>query len=108
MRVLILGGTRFIGWHIASRLSKEGHSVTVFHRDSTPLKDLSGVEEILGDRADLPRFRDEFRDLGPDAVIDCTGYTAADGIKIIETFRGWLDRLIFLSSCDVYRPMPSL
>jgi nucleoside-diphosphate-sugar epimerase len=103
MRALILGGTRFIGWHIASRLNKEGYNVTLFHRGSTPLEELSGVEEILGDRADLPRFRGKLRQLRPDVVIDCIGYTAADGIRIVETFRGWLERMVFLSSCDVYR-----
>jgi nucleoside-diphosphate-sugar epimerase len=103
MRVLILGGTRFIGWHTASQLSRNGHDVTVFHRGSVPLRELSSVGEILGDRADLPRFRNTFRNLRPDAVIDCIGYTAADGMNLIETFRGWLDRPVFLSSCDVYR-----
>jgi nucleoside-diphosphate-sugar epimerase len=38
MRVLILGGTRFIGWHIASALKSEGHRVAVFHRGLTPLQ----------------------------------------------------------------------
>jgi nucleoside-diphosphate-sugar epimerase len=44
MRVLILGGTRFIGWHIASTLKSEGHHVAVFHRGSTPLLELSGID----------------------------------------------------------------
>jgi len=35
-------------------------------------------------------------------VIDCIGYTPSDGAKIVETFKGWLERLVFLSSCDVY------
>ena len=53
MRVLILGGTRFIGWHIASTPKRGGHRVAVFHRGSTPLKELSGIEEILGDKTKL-------------------------------------------------------
>jgi nucleoside-diphosphate-sugar epimerase len=103
MRVLILGGTRFIGWHIASTLRREGHRVAVFHRGSMPLVELSGIEEILGDKTKLPDFRDDFRRFRPDAVIVCIGYSPSDGAKIVETFKGWLVRLIFLSSCDVYR-----
>jgi nucleoside-diphosphate-sugar epimerase len=103
MRVLILGGTRFIGWHIASTLKNTGHHVAVFHRGTTPLQELSGIEEILGEKTKLPTFRDEFRLFRPEAVIDCIGYTPSDGARIIETFKGWLERLIFLSSCDVYR-----
>jgi len=99
MRVLILGGTRFIGWHIASALKSEGHRVAVFHRGLTPLQELSGIGEILGEKTELPGFRDEFRRFRPEAVIDCIGYKPSDGAKIIETFKGWLERLVFLSSC---------
>jgi len=102
MRLLILGGTRFIGWHITSMLKSEGHRVAVFHRGSKPLQELSGIEEILGEKTELPDFRDEFRRFRPEAVIDCIGYTSPAGAKIVETFKGWLERLVFLSSCDVY------
>jgi nucleoside-diphosphate-sugar epimerase len=103
MRVLIIGGTRFIGWHIASALIRMRHSVSVFHRGSTPLEGLEGVSEILGEKENLPAYRDRFRDFHPEVVIDCIGYTESDGRRLIETFAGWIPRLIFLSSCDVYR-----
>jgi nucleoside-diphosphate-sugar epimerase len=103
MRVLIIGGTRFIGWHIASALVQAGHPVCVFHRGSTPLDELNGVYEILGDRKNLPTYRRRFRDFRPDLVIDCIGFTETDGARLIETFAGLGPRLIFLSSCDVYR-----
>lgn len=103
MRILIIGGTRFIGWHIASALSRTGHSVCVFHRGSTPLEDLDGISEITGDKADLASYRDRFRQFGPDLVIECIGYTEADGARLIQTLTGVVSRLIFLSSCDVYR-----
>ena len=103
MRVLIIGGTRFIGWHIASVLTRAGHRVCVFHRGSTPLKGLGGVEEILGEKKDLLSYQEQFRRFGPHAVIDCIGYTENDGARLIETFKGDGHQLIFLSSCDVYR-----
>jgi nucleoside-diphosphate-sugar epimerase len=103
MRVLMIGGTRFIGWHIASELIRTGHSVCVFHRGSTPLTGLDGVSEILGEKENLSSYRDRFRDFHPEVVIDCIGYTETDGQRLIQTFAGWIPRLIFLSSCDVYR-----
>ena len=103
MRVLIIGGTRFIGWHIASALIRAGHRVCVFHRGSTPIEGLQDPDEILGEKADLFKYRERFRDFEPDVVIDCIGYTGADGYELIETFAGLVPRLIFLSSCDVYR-----
>jgi 2'-hydroxyisoflavone reductase len=60
MRLLILGGTRFIGRHIASTLKNDGHRVAVFHRGSTPLRELFGIEEILSEQTNFgvsdPRF----------------------------------------------------
>jgi nucleoside-diphosphate-sugar epimerase len=103
MRVLIIGGTRFIGWHIASALIGAGHSVCVFHRGSTQLEGLEGVSEILGEKANLLSHREQFREFGPDLVIDCIGYTETDATGLVETFASWIPRLIFLSSCDVYR-----
>jgi len=103
MRILIIGGTRFIGWHIAFALRRAGHSVCVFHRGSTPLEDLDGISEITGDKADLASYRDRFRRFGPDLAIDCIGYTEADGARLIQAFTDVVSRLIFLSSCDVYR-----
>jgi nucleoside-diphosphate-sugar epimerase len=103
MRVLIIGGTRFIGWHIASALIRAGHSICVFHRGSTQREGLDFVSEILGEKENLSSYRDRFRDFRPDVVIDCIGYTEADGRRLMQTFSGWLPRLIFLSSCDVYR-----
>ena len=103
MRVLVIGGTRFIGWHIASGLIRTGHSVCVFHRGATPLTGLDGASEILGDKENLSSYRDRFRDFHPEVVIDCIGYTEADGRTLIQTFAGWIPHLIFLSSCDVYR-----
>ena len=75
----------------------------MFHRGSTPVLGLAEAEEILGDKAELPHYRDEIRRFRPDAVIDCIGCTPTDGAKVIETFKGWSGRFVFLSSCDVYR-----
>ena len=103
MRVLIIGGTRFIGWHITSALIGSGHVVCVFHRGSTSFEGAPGVEEIFGEKKDLSLYREQFRRFQPDVVIDCIGYTEDDGAKLIETFAGEVPWLIFLSSCDVYR-----
>jgi nucleoside-diphosphate-sugar epimerase len=103
MRVLIIGGTRFIGWHIASALIQAGYSICVFHRGSTSGEGLEGGHEIFGEKANLLSYRDQFREFGPELVIDCIGYTEADAARLIQAFAGWSPRLIFLSSCDVYR-----
>ncbi len=47
---LILGGTRFVGHHIAQEAIRRGHHVTLFHRGSTPAALEGEYQEILGDR----------------------------------------------------------
>jgi nucleoside-diphosphate-sugar epimerase len=103
MRILLIGGTRFIGWHIASALVQKEHRVCLFHRGVTPRDGLEAVEEIFGDRCRLPSYRTQFQQFAPEIVIDCIGYTIGDGRNLIEAFRHKVHRLIFISSCDVYR-----
>ena len=67
------------------------------------MEGLDGVSEILGEKENLLSYRDRFRDFDPEVVIDCIGYTETDGRQLIQTFAGSISRLIFLSSCDVYR-----
>lgn len=72
MRLLIIGGTRFVGLAITKEAISRGHTVTVFHRGSTR-KGLEGVEHIIGDRdSDLSGLADE--SLSWDATIDVCAY----------------------------------
>jgi nucleoside-diphosphate-sugar epimerase len=103
MRLLLLGGTRFLGPHVVRHLVEAGHSVAVFHRGQTH-SDLPGsVAHILGDRKDLPSFAQEFKQLAPQVVIDLTAYTEQEALAAVQTFRGLTQRLVVFSSMDVYR-----
>ena len=53
MRVLVLGGTGFIGPHIVRRPLAHGHHVTVFCRGSTVADLPDGVRVLVGDRKHL-------------------------------------------------------
>jgi nucleoside-diphosphate-sugar epimerase len=48
MKLLILGGTRFVGRHVAAAALAAGHAVTTFTRGRNPLP---GTESLVGDRA---------------------------------------------------------
>ncbi|HYQ89749.1 MAG TPA: NAD-dependent epimerase/dehydratase family protein, partial [Candidatus Binatia bacterium] len=50
MKLLVLGGTQFVGRHIVESALARGHAVTLFHRGKTNPGLFPGVEEILGDR----------------------------------------------------------
>ena len=53
MRILVIGGTNFMGPLVVRSLSEQGHEVTVFHLGQTQTDLPSGVKEILGDRRSL-------------------------------------------------------
>jgi nucleoside-diphosphate-sugar epimerase len=103
MRVLVLGGTGFIGPHIVRRLLTHGHHVTVFRRESAVANVPEGVRVIVGDRNRLEASAAAFRDLRPDVVVDVIAFTEAQAKGLMAAFSGIAKRIVVLSSGDVYR-----
>ncbi len=102
MQVLLIGGTGFIGSHVIKNLSDAGHDVAVFHRGQTNCVLPSGVTELHGDRKDLPSFADTFRQLAPRVVLDMIPYAEKEALDVVRTFRGISERVVAVSSMDVY------
>jgi nucleoside-diphosphate-sugar epimerase len=102
VRILVIGGTNFIGPHLVRRLVDSGHRVAVFHRGQTLAALPDAVQHITGDRHRLADRRDEFRHFGPDVVVDMIAYTEDDAVGLVATFRGLARRVVVLSSGDVY------
>jgi 2'-hydroxyisoflavone reductase len=50
MKLLLLGGTRFVGRHFAEAALAQGHDLTLFHRGQTNPGLFPGAREVLGDR----------------------------------------------------------
>jgi nucleoside-diphosphate-sugar epimerase len=103
MKVLLIGGTGFIGPSAAAALVKGGHSVTVFHRGKTSAP--KGAEEILGDRQFLQDHQPEFRRQKFDVVVDFVLSSGRQAQQLMDTFRSLAGRVVALSSMDVYRAM---
>lgn len=104
MKILVIGGTGgFIGTHAVRRLAAAGHSVTVFHRGRTRAELPPGVRRILGDRQNLADFADEFRRVAPQVVIDMYLRFEREAVAVMQTFRGLAERVVAVSSQDVYR-----
>src|SRR5271165_1673962 len=101
MRVLILGGTRFIGRRIAAELMGRGDDVTVVHRGESESAELGSCTHLHADRADLARLSGRLRALRPDAVIDTRAMTKADAEAVLPHLPD--AHLVLLSSIDVYR-----
>ena len=99
MNVLIIGGTRFVGRHIADALTARGHSVTLFNRGQSGPGVHTGLEQIRGDRAtDLARIGDRKWD----AAIDTSGYTPDVVERSARYFADRTHRYLYISSISVY------
>jgi nucleoside-diphosphate-sugar epimerase len=100
MRVLVLGGTGFVGSAVVEELVAHGHDVSVFHRGVTAAR--AGVRQIQGNRNDLAACADDLRRAAPEVVVDAIAATGAQSRELVETFRGAARRTVVLSSGDVY------
>jgi nucleoside-diphosphate-sugar epimerase len=103
MRVLVIGGTGFIGTHVIRRLIETGQTVTVFHRGQTSADLPSEVHQIHGERSDLASFSSEFIHIEPDVALDMICYTGLEALTLVNALQSVCNRLVVASSMDVYR-----
>jgi nucleoside-diphosphate-sugar epimerase len=101
MKILLIGGSGFIGRFTAQQLMQSGHHVTIFHRGKTSAP--QGAEEISGDRQFLQDHQFEFRRQHFDVVVDLVLSSGRQAQQLMDTFRGIAGRVVGLSSMDVYR-----
>ncbi|MBZ5492888.1 MAG: NAD-dependent epimerase/dehydratase family protein [Acidobacteriia bacterium] len=101
MKILLIGGSGFIGPSTVTALQNGGHNLTIFHRGKTSAP--QGTEEILGDRQFLQDHQPEFRQQKFDVVVDFVLSSGRQAQQLMDTFRGIASRVVALSSMDVYR-----
>jgi nucleoside-diphosphate-sugar epimerase len=103
MKILVIGGTNFIGLNVVLQLIEMGHEVTVFNRGETRADLPKEVKLIKGDRHNLLEYKKEFQKLAPQVVLDMIPYTAKDAQDVVDTFQDIAQRVVAISSQDVYR-----
>lgn len=104
MKILILGGTAFIGYYVVRQLiSSDEHTVTLFNRGNRPADVPEGMNVIHGDRNEIANYADALRAVQPDVVLDMAPLSDVDAAKVTAVFRGHTARIVMISSCDVYR-----
>ena len=103
MRVLLLGGTGFIGSHVVRQMAEKGHEVTVVHRGRSNTSLPDGVQSLLFDRRDLSEYTPQIRKLAPDVVIDMIPRTSQETWTLTCAITGVASRMVVISSIDVYR-----
>mmetsp|Transcript_2808 Transcript_2808/g.17468 ORF Transcript_2808/g.17468 Transcript_2808/m.17468 type:complete len:383 (-) Transcript_2808:164-1312(-) len=113
-KVLMMGGTRFIGVYLARELVRQGHEVTLFTRGKSPVtfqipddtdefyaEYASKIKHIAGDRKDAQGVKEKLSGKGFDVVYDLNGREASDTEVVLDAC-GDAEQYIYCSSAGVY------
>ncbi|EDX74570.1 3-beta hydroxysteroid dehydrogenase/isomerase family [Coleofasciculus chthonoplastes PCC 7420] len=101
MRILIMGGTRFIGVYLTKILVEQGHEVVLFNRGNKPAP-VEGVQQIHGDRKDATQLKEKLSGEAFDAIFDNNGRELSDTQPLVEIFKDKVQHFVYMSSAGVY------
>jgi 2'-hydroxyisoflavone reductase len=105
LRILILGGTGFIGPNQVRYAVARGHKITLFNRGNTNpgmFKGMAGIEERIGDRAPNPGNYDALKDGEWDVVIDNPTIRPRWVREAAAAVQGRAKQYVFISTISVY------
>lgn len=101
MRILVMGGTRFIGVYLVKKLVSLGHEVVLFNRGNKP-SPVAGLEQIHGDRTDPAQLKENLTGQSFDAVFDNNGRKLTDTQPLADLFKDAVEHFVYVSSAGVY------
>ena len=101
MRILMMGGTRFIGVYLTEVLLAQGHEVVLFNRGNNQAP-VEGVSQIHGDRKDETQLQEKLSGESFDAIFDNNGRELSHTQPLVEIFNGKIKHFVYVSSAGVY------
>ncbi len=99
MKILFVGGTRFVGLAMAREAISRGHEVEIFHRSEKIPVGTESAKHLLGDRTK------DFTSLQTgnwDVVVDVCGYRPHEINALYDVFVGRINKYVFISTVSVY------
>src|SRR4051812_26608711 len=99
MKLLVLGGTKFLGRHVVEAALERGDEVTIFNRGPHNTELYPGVEKLRGDR---DGGLEALRGRRWDAAVDTSGYVPRVVRASAELLSDLVDLYVFISSVSVY------
>ena len=101
MKILVMGGTRFIGVYLTQMLVDAGYDVTLCNRGNKP-SPIEGLKQIHCDRTDGDALKAALDDKVFDIIFDNNGRKLGDTQPLAEALLGKFEQLIYMSSAGVY------
>jgi 2'-hydroxyisoflavone reductase len=99
MKLLFIGGTRFVGLAMAREAIARGHEVSIFHRSE---KIPTGTESAIHLKGDRTKDFTNLQSGNWDAVIDVCGYRPHEIHALYDVFAGRISKYVFISTVSVY------
>ena len=101
MRILVIGGTRFIGVYLTRQLVEAGHEVVLLNRGNHP-SPVAELETIVCDRTDPDALKSALSNRTFDAIYDNNGRELAHTQPLVELFKDKIQHYVYVSSAGVY------
>lgn len=106
-KILIIGGTYFLGRVFSILAYREGHELTFINRGRFSMKNLGEhVHEFICDRHDTARLQTLKLDTDYDVLVDFCAYAPGDIRTLCDTLPCHFSHYIYLSTADVYERAP--
>ena len=102
MRILMMGGTAFVGRHIAQAAIDAGHDLTLYHRGRTGASLFPGATHMIGDRNSEPDLA-ALSGRQWDATVDVSAYLPGQVRSLAGVLAGRGGHQLFISTVSVYR-----
>ncbi len=106
MRVLVLGGSVFVGRRLVHALVRAGHEVSVLNRGRTADDLPGGVTRLIADRTDAASMRSALAGSSWDAIYDVSGFVMVAGgsdiSSLLDLVDGSVGHYVYVSSIMAY------
>ena len=99
VKILVMGGTRFVGKPLVAQLLAEGHALTLFTRGKNAVP--AGVEHLCGDRSTAEGLA-ALQGRSFDVIVDSSGRTLDDSRAVVDRTGPPSHRFVYVSSAGVY------
>jgi nucleoside-diphosphate-sugar epimerase len=106
VRIVVLGGTQFVGRAIVAELDRAGHELLVVHRGQHEPSEMDRFQHLHVDRGHLSAEARKLETFRPDGAIDVSAMNGHDAANALGALPKGL-RLVAISSGDVYRAFSS-